>query len=86
MVIDLTAVPEFPPPTIMSAERTAADEAVVMFEIFSLGVFNIRYYFANDTSTPDLVCVHFCVVIMLGYLSPCTPFVDITADSICWQC
>ena len=56
MVIDLTTAPPVLAPEITMTGRTAADVAQVMFDPQSLGVFTIRYYYANDTSTPDLVC------------------------------
>ena len=62
MVIDLATSPPVLAPTITVVERTAADEAEVMFEPQSLGVFNVRYYIANDPSTPDLVCLHLWTV------------------------
>ena len=60
VVINLiTALPVFPPMEV-TAERTAADEAVVEFDMLPFTVYNIRYYFANDT---DLVCVHFHIAL-----------------------
>ena len=58
VVIDLATAPPVLAPEITVAGRTAADVVQVMFNPRSLGIFNVRYYFANDTSTPDLVCMH----------------------------
>ena len=55
MVINLSTAPPVLAPTVIMAGRIAADEAVVVFEPQSLGVFDVRYYIANDPSTPDLV-------------------------------
>lgn len=75
VVIDLATAPPVLAPVIMMAGRTAADVAQVVFEPRSLGIFNVRYYFANDTSTPDLVCIHlhiYYVVIIYCDDSPCS--------------
>ena len=56
MVIDLATAPPVQAPEITMAGRTAADVAQVMFDTDSPGVFTVRYYYANDTSIPDLVC------------------------------
>ena len=56
VVIDLATAPPVQAPEITMAGRTAADVAQVTFDPDSPGVFTVRYYYANDTSIPDLVC------------------------------
>ena len=38
--------------TITMVERVSASEGMVAFEPQSLGVFDVKYYIASDTSTP----------------------------------
>ena len=61
-MIDLATAPPVLAPVITTVSRTAADEAQVEFDAQSPGTFNVRYYFANDTSTPDLVCMDLCIL------------------------
>ena len=77
MVIDFTTV--FPPTNTM-ATRTAADEAMVTFEAQSLGDLQIRYYIADDPSSPDLVCK--CLLLHINNYNGIT---FVMAESICWQ-
>ena len=57
VIIDPVTVVPVSPPRDVSAVRTAASEAKVMFDPQSLGVFQVNYYVANDPSSQDLVCV-----------------------------
>jgi hypothetical protein len=66
-VIDLATAPPVLAPEITMAGRIAADVATVMFDPESLGFFNVRYYYANDTSTPDLVCT--CIRLNMHYIT-----------------
>ena len=75
MVIDLATAPPVIAPVITMAGRTATDVAQVEFDPQSLGIFSVRYYFANDTSTPDLVYTHVhihYIVIIYCDDSPCS--------------
>ena len=54
-MIDLATSPPVLPPAITALERGSANEAVVVFEPQSPGVFDIRYYIADDSSSQDLV-------------------------------
>ena len=56
VVINPATAPPVLVPVVTMAERTSADGARVVFEPQSLGIFDIRYYVANDPSTPNLVC------------------------------
>ena len=60
VVIDLATAPPVLAPRVTMAGRTAADVAQVAFEPQSMGIFTVRYYFANDTSNPDLVYIRIC--------------------------
>ena len=55
-VINPATAPPVLVPVVTMAERTSADGARVVFEPQSLGIFDIRYYVADDPSTPNLVC------------------------------
>ena len=55
MGVDPQTAPPVLPPTVTRAERTGNNDAVVVFEPFSLGIFTIAYYTVNDTTTPYLV-------------------------------
>ena len=55
VVIDLATSPPVLAPTITTLERGSANVAMVAFEPQSLGIFNIRYYVADDSLTQDLV-------------------------------
>ena len=56
VVIDLATSPPVLPPVITTLERESANAAMVVFEPQSLGVFDIRYYIADDSGSQDLVC------------------------------
>ena len=53
--VDPQTAPPVLPPRVTRIERTGNNDAMVMFEPFSLGIFTIAYYTANDTTTPYLV-------------------------------
>lgn len=53
--IDFQTSPPVLPPTVTRADRTNNSDAVVVFGPLSLGVFNIAYYIANESTTPYLV-------------------------------
>ena len=55
MDINLNTAPPVIPPTITRKDRTSANEAIVAFEPQSLGLFEVTYYVANDSTTPYLV-------------------------------
>lgn len=81
-MIDLNTDPPVSPPTNIMIVRTAADKGLVMFERQSLWVIEVRYYIADDPSSPDLVCVCMYTVI----ISPLYQFVTCyITESICWQ-
>ena len=54
-MIDLATSPPVLPPAITALERGSANEAMVVFEPQSPGVFDIRYYIADDSGSQDLV-------------------------------
>jgi hypothetical protein len=55
VVIDLATSPPVLPPEITTLERGSANAAMVVFEPQSPGIFDIRYYIADDSGSQDLV-------------------------------
>ena len=54
-MIDLATSPPVLPPAITTLERGSVNAAMVAFEPQSPGVFDIRYYVADDSGSQDLV-------------------------------
>ena len=80
VVIDPTTIPPVSPPTNVRTQRTAADEAVIMFEPQSVGVLQIRYYVLSDPISPDLVCE--CQHLMLDMFSICIVFLILQSQYV----
>ena len=55
VVIDLATSPPVLPPEITTLERASTNAAMVIFEPQSLGIFDVRYYIADDSGSQDLV-------------------------------
>ena len=53
--IDQQSAPPVIPPTVVSADRTGNNEAMITFEPNSLGTFEVSLYIANSSTTPTLV-------------------------------
>ena len=56
-MIDLATSPPVLPPEITMLERGSADAATVVFEPRSPGIFDVRYYIADDSGSQDLVSI-----------------------------
>ena len=55
MDIDFNTAPPVIPPSVTRSDRTSANEAIVEFEPQSIGLFEVTYYVANDSTAPYLV-------------------------------
>lgn len=56
-MIDLATSPPVLPPEITMLERGSANAATVVFEPQSPGIFDVRYYIADDSGSQDLVSI-----------------------------